>query len=258
MRLNDNVIRRLKEHFSSQAIIRSPELFAFFRQNDPSLKPGSFRWRVHELKRRGVLTAVGRGFYSFKATNRYSPAVSSGLKQLSHQIKAKLPFAAHCVWSTAWLSDFMLHQPTVSMTIVEVEKDAAEAAFLYLREQGKRAYLEPSPTEVERYILHDKNALVVKKMIDESPLHSHGAEVPVPRLEKLLVDLLCDKEFFFAYQGQELLGIFESAFDRFSLNLSTMKRYAMRRGMGEELVAFLKRIDKAADLVKTIGFNKND
>ena len=56
----------------------------------------------------------------------------------------------------------------------------------------------------------------------------------MPTLEKILVDIIADEELFAAQQG-ELEFIFKSAFDKYNINESKMKRYASRRNRKTEI-----------------------
>jgi 3-deoxy-D-manno-octulosonic acid (KDO) 8-phosphate synthase len=56
----------------------------------------------------------------------------------------------------------------------------------------------------------------------------------VPTLEKILVDIIADDALFSAQQG-ELEFIFKSAFDKYNINKSKMKRYASRRNREAEI-----------------------
>jgi len=47
----------------------------------------------------------------------------------------------------------------------------------------------------------------------------------VASLEKILIDLATDKEFF-PFQGNEIHSIYDSAFEKYTINESAMLRYA--------------------------------
>ena len=61
----------------------------------------------------------------------------------------------------------------------------------------------------------------------------------VPTLEKILVDIFADKILFNAYQGSELAFIFNTAYQKYELNLTKLLSYASRRGKQQELSDFL-------------------
>jgi len=64
----------------------------------------------------------------------------------------------------------------------------------------------------------------------------------VPRLEKILVDVIGDNELFFA-SGYETYNIFEFALERNHINKSKLLRYASRRNRKEKVVQIIQSID---------------
>ena len=77
------------------------------------------------------------------------------------------------------------------------------------------------------------DAIIVKNLNSESPTVKES-KIVVPMLEKMLVDMLIDENLFSAQQG-ELDYIFKSAYKKFTINESKMKRYASRRNREVEL-----------------------
>jgi hypothetical protein len=65
--------------------------------------------------------------------------------------------------------------------------------------------------------------------------------VPTTTIEKLLVDLFCDKEFEFL-QGYELTHIFNNAFSKYTINVDKLLRYASRKAKRDQLSEFIKTI----------------
>jgi hypothetical protein len=60
-----------------------------------------------------------------------------------------------------------------------------------------------------------------------------------PRLEKILVDIFVDSDKFFAFQGEELVHIFENVFNAYWINEKTLFRYAGRRNAAARLRNFI-------------------
>ena len=79
----------------------------------------------------------------------------------------------------------------------------------------------------DHYISNIGDPIIVKQLVSEAPTEMEK-KIRIPALEKLLVDMLIDKEIFAAQQG-ELEEIYASAFDRYEINIPKMKRYALRR-----------------------------
>jgi hypothetical protein len=82
------------------------------------------------------------------------------------------------------------------------------------------------------YIDLGKPVVIVKPMVTESPLTQIG-NILVPTLEKLLVDLSIDKDFYFL-QGAEETYIMENAKSLYNINESRLRRYAKRRNINPE------------------------
>lgn len=79
------------------------------------------------------------------------------------------------------------------------------------------------------YIDLGKPVVIVKPLVTESPLKQNDG-IMVPTLEKLLVDLCKDEDFYFL-QGVEGNYILENARTLYDINESRLKRYAKRRNI---------------------------
>ena len=64
----------------------------------------------------------------------------------------------------------------------------------------------------------------------------------MPTLEKLLVDILRDSDFFYL-QGGESERIIENAFKMYSVNRSRLFRYSNRRKIKDELLSILTNLN---------------
>ena len=85
------------------------------------------------------------------------------------------------------------------------------------------------------------NAIVVRRLIGQSPLTVVDGCV-VPRIEKILVDLVGDNELLFA-SGAETYNIYEFARERINLNMSKLLRYASRRNRKDKIEGIINSID---------------
>ena len=81
----------------------------------------------------------------------------------------------------------------------------------------------------------------VKNLVSEAPLQK-VSNVLMPTLEKLLVDILRDTDFFYL-QGSESERIIENAFNLYTVNQSRLFRYAGRRKVKEELSSILENLN---------------
>ena len=112
-------------------------------------------------------------------------------------------------------------------------EEAIETIFNLLKDNGNTVYLKPDKNLIYHYIDLGEQAFFIKPLISESPLQIID-DVPTPTIEKILVDIHKDKDFFYL-QGTESNYIFENAFNLFCINETKLLRYASRRGIREEI-----------------------
>jgi len=135
----------------------------------------------------------------------------------------------------------MQHQPGRYFLLVETDKEITNSVFYFLREIKKSVFIEPTKDILEKYIVNEKEVVVIKSLISEAPTQNIN-EVETATIEKMLVDIFCDDVIFSAQQGTEKRIIFKEAFTKYTINQSKMLRYADRRRKKEQLIQFIKEI----------------
>ena len=215
----------------------------FYRALEPEVKKTTVNWRIYILVQEGVLNRVGRGRFSIGKGDAYIPEISSRLNSVYKKIKSDFPFLTVCLWSTSVLNEFMLHQPGRYYQLLEVDKDAMESIFYYLKDRNYSVYLEPSQELIRRYMIDEKDPWIVKSLVSEAPIQQVNG-IPTVTIEKLLVDIFCDPIIFSAQQGSEMNQIFKEAFEKYAISESKMLRYASRRRKKKELDNYLNEVSK--------------
>jgi hypothetical protein len=195
------------------------------------------------LVQEGVLQRIGRGKFRLGVGRKYLPEISSLTKSIYKKLKAEFPYANFCVWNTSILNEFMQHQPNRFILLVETDKEITNSAFYFLRDSDshrkkKSVFIEPTNDILEKYIVNEKEVVVIKSLISEAPTQKIN-KVETATIEKILVDIFCDEVIFSAQQGAEKRTIFKEAFTKYTINQSKMLRYADRRRKKEELNQFV-------------------
>lgn len=240
----------LQEAFTHQPELTRSQVVDFYRGHTPAAKQTTLDWRIHELVRRGLLTTVGRGRYALPDPlhhrHSYRPvpdSEESAVWQLLHQ---ELQLPEGCLWSTAWANEFSLHQAFRNFLVIEAPRDYGQAVFYALQDRyPHRVFLNPRPEVLTYYVAETSQPLVVLPFVSRAPVQQ-ADQVPVPRLEKLLVDLFSRPDLFSAFQGQELKTIFTNARRRYLLDERTLLRYAQRRHKADALREFLLQLPDGA------------
>ncbi len=143
----------------------------------------------------------------------------------------------------------MIHQPGRFLLLVEVEATATESAFYFLKDETyKNVFLNPDDNLLERYIYEQTESIIVKTLITKAPVKKEK-KISVPTLEKILVDLFVDKKLFSPFQGSELVSIYNNVYAVYALNITKMLSYARRRTKESELLDFITKNTKLAELL---------
>lgn len=234
-------IEKLKYNFETKESFKTSDLALFYKTYESELPQTTLNWRIYHLVQQGVLERLGRGTFRIGKNRLFVPEITSQQKSIYNKLSSLFPFSNFCIWNTFVINEFSRHQSNINFTLVEVEKESLQAIFYELQEFKNNVFLEPKNDVIENYLSNAKGSIIVKTLITEAPLQKTD-RVNTITIEKLLVDLYCDKELFFTFQGKELRTIMEESFSKYSINQSKMIRYANRRGRQAEVVSYLKQI----------------
>ena len=240
--LTQYVENAIIQQFKGISAVSVGEIVNFLRSLYPDLAQKTIQWRIHELKKKGVIHHISRGIYSFEEKIAYQPKISPALKRLQSKVRKELPYTAFCVWDSRWFNEFMSLQLFKHFLVIETEKESTEAVYARLSGSGLKVFIEPDRSVYENYISNYDEVIIVKSMISEAPTIELDG-IACASLEKLLVDCLADGLMFSAQQN-ELSSIFENAFNRYNVNVNSMKRYASRRNKQIDLEKQLKTLAK--------------
>ncbi|HON28765.1 MAG TPA: hypothetical protein PLA64_10755 [Mesotoga infera] len=226
---------QVEEWFRNNQFLMHYQLVNELKKLFPNMKNGTYYSALHLLKRDGLIRNVRRGLYAAGSKREFEPAVSKELSDLFKKLRKRFPYLDNlCVWDTKWLNEFTVQQTPASITIVEVLRGTEGAVFDFVKSSYSPVFLTPTPKEIDNYILGSRKCFVVMPLVSEAPVMSYD-KITVPKLEKILVDLVCNRDLFVSFQGAELRNIYHKALADYNLSLSTIRRYAKRRGRLEEI-----------------------
>lgn len=227
----------LVSYLEKNKTINTSTLLELLAAKERDIKLTSIRWYLYDFKREGLIADVSRGVYTLQRHD-FSPDLKLyNIKKVSFKIHSQLPFLKYCIWTTSWLHNLMIHQPATSTTLIEVEAGAENSVYSLLQDDIEGVLVKPTKIEIERYVL-GSNKFIIKPLVHDAPITI--AQVPIPRIEKILVDLFVEKNLFLPFQGKELVNIYTNSFSNFSVNLTTLLAYAERRKKKSDIVEFIK------------------
>ena len=186
----------------------------------------------------GLLNRIGRGKYYIGEGRNFIPEISPKMKAISSKLKKEFPFLKICIWNTSALNEFMVHQPSRFYLLIEVEKEATQSIFYFLKEAKYSVFIDPTSDLLEKYLPSEKESLIIRSLVSEAPLQNVNG-IYTASLEKMLVDVFCDDVIFSAQQGTEMRTLFKEALSKYSVNENRMLRYANRRRKKESFIKYL-------------------
>ena len=198
-------------------------------------------WYLTKLTESGQLRRIGHGKYAKADKQQFAIVPTDDQQQLNEMLKQHWPFAHFCIYDGSVISPLQHLLAANNITYIETEREATSAVFNHLKDEGLTAYLRPTRDLIYNYIDLSQPAIFVKPLITESPVQECNG-VLVPTLEKLLVDLQKDADFFYL-QEAEGVNIFRNALSLYTINESRLLRYASRRGLRKEIETIIKSIN---------------
>ena len=250
---NNFIIEQLKEKFKEEKFFSKESLLAFYRQFDPNLNDSTFRWRIYDLKAKNIITPLSKDLFTLNSKPEYKPSIGEFEKRIATKIEKQFQGVKYVIWSTKLVNEFLLHLTPRSITILQVELDALEPVYEFLKNLNiGNTYLQPNEKEIERYVFESEQSIILQSLISKAPIRKTG-KIYTITLEKMIVDLYCEKDLFIPFQGSELVHIINTAYERYSINFTSLFHYARRRGKEAELKQFLK---ERTDIPKIIFNDK--
>lgn len=198
-------------------------------------------WYLTKLTESGQLRRIGHGKYAKADKQKFVISPTEEQQSLNEALKQHWPFAHFCIYDGSIISPLQHLLAANNITYIETEREATSAVFNHLRDEGLTAYLRPTRDLIYNYIDLSRPAIFVKPLITESPVQECNG-VLMPTLEKLLVDLQKDADFFYL-QETEGVNIFRNAMSLYTINESRLLRYASRRGIRKEIETIIKSIN---------------
>ena len=198
-------------------------------------------WHLSNLCKLGKLRRIGRGVYSLQDKTTFFVKASNRVKSLYKSLHKEFPLADFCIYEGSIITH-LLHDLSPNATIyIETNRDVTESVFNYLSQKYQgRLFLAPTKEMTSKYIDLSKENIIIKPLISESPLTDNN-EVPMPTLEKILVDTRVDADFYYLH-GYENLEMLRTAITHYNVNQTRLLRYADRRNEKESILNDLKEI----------------
>lgn len=239
-------VLKIAEYIPQNCCVSKEDILeiAYLQQID--IKESSVFWLIRQLIESGILVRTGRNHYcraeEAKKRREYSYCPSEYLSQVVDFLEKEYPLMEFQAWEAIQFNYFVNHQIAHNTLFVEVENMLQGSVYESLRDKfGGKVLLKPS---VDIYTLYaENNTIVVLNLVSETPSNKRMAHRVL--LEKLLVDMMCNKLIPMFVPKSEYADIYEEAFSKYVIDETKLFRYARRRNAEKRLRTYLKEETKA-------------
>ncbi|MDR2466639.1 MAG: hypothetical protein LBD35_04525 [Prevotellaceae bacterium] len=228
----------LKMEFADRKSFSAQEAFSLYSAENNEITMHNIYWLIHSLTQKGIINKVSRGVYAFGAGRNFTPVLSTKSKTIYRQIRKQFRYVDFCVWELSVVNLFACNLINFNIIFVDIERAAIDAVYYFLKEKNKYTF-KLSNTKDELVGL--KNSVCVRPLVTQSPLIDFES-IKTASLEKILVDLAADKEFF-PFQGNEIEALYQSAFEHIAINKNALLRYAGRKEKREIIRQLLEIVN---------------
>lgn len=224
--------------FRDKACFTKTDMLEYYSNKGIVLTDEAFRSKLHRWRKKNIIQDVAKGKYVINDKSFFVPTPDKFIKKIHKLFVPRFDDVDYCIWSTAWLANFMHHIPFSFFYVIETDKDVCESAFYHLKDNGINIYLEPDAKQIENYVLPEDDSLIIRPIITRAPVKKEH-NISFATIEKILVDIFCDQDKFYLYSGREQDWIFENILNSYNINFSTLFAYAERRKRNKELREYL-------------------
>lgn len=235
-KLQENKVKQL---FTRQEVITNTDILYLYRTEEPEIPETTVNWRIYQLVQKGAIQRIGRGKYREGKARTFSFEPSSRTIKTAKTIGKEFPYMDYCIWELAVINSFSQHLINYNMIFLEVEREVIDTVFRTLKDMK---YKVIRAKDIAEDLSDYAGYVCVRALVTEAPVlkEKYGA---IASLEKILVDLYCDKEFS-PFQGNEIYHIYKNAFNDYTVNESRMLRYASRKEKKTEVKTIINSIKR--------------
>ena len=230
---------KVKQLFTRQEVITNTDILYLYRKEEPEIPEATANWRIYHLVQKGIIQRIGRGKYREGKTLTFSPELSAKTIKAGKFIRKEYPYINYCIWELSIINSFSQHLINYNVIFLEVEREVIDSVYRALKDMR---YKVVRIKDIKEDLSDFAGYICVRAVVTEAPLLKEKSG-QVASLEKILVDLYCDREFT-PFQGNEIYHIYKNAFNDYTVNESTMLRYASRKEKKAEIEEIINSIKR--------------
>jgi len=223
-------------------IYKHSELIDLLRRDYPYVSDNSYHWAIQEMIKTGRIVHAGHDQYKVADGTQkpvYEPRYSSLTNKIIQKVSDQFPNIKFVVLEMAQYNEFFRSPVPLNLIIIQVEQRMNIKVFRYLQEQRFAGLMyKPSKQMYDLYKM--QNGLLIEPLTSEAPLLI--ARPHAVCIEKLIVDMICDKYVRWGYDSSERDFALENIENNYRIDIPRLLRYAKRRGKWETVILSMPKL----------------
>lgn len=228
---NHNYLKTLEQYNS----FNRDDLYQAMYNCGEKISEALLKVKLQDLLKSGKIMRVGRNAYCVpeEGMYQYEYNYSDLSKEVAKKILENHPYLDFTIFEIVQLNEFVNHQLAHNIVFVSVESDLGDFVFDTLKSEYPGKVLLNPTLDIFHQYWYD-GMIVIEKLITEAPKEKDNPWAT--RIEKLLVDLQTDSLLMNSVSEAEYPGIYESVFQKYVIDESSLFRYAKRRGAEKRIL----------------------
>ena len=219
-------------------IILEEDILNILKKESDALSDTDLKWKLFHYCKDNGLQGIGNQQY-VKANAVYDYELGDDADDICSCLKTEYPEVKVAVWETRILNEWLNLLIAKNTIFVETEKAFLETIYDALTEIGENRLILINP-KIDDFYRYQKDGLVVlRTMVERAPI-SKNSHV---KIEKLFVDLLCDKLLAEMFDGYTVRNMLQEIKAGYAVNEKKLLAYARRRGKYDEIDEFWRTLN---------------
>ena len=221
MKWFDNTAGRLeKGHVYSRK-----ELVDMLQEDYPYVSSNSYTWAIADMIKCGQLVKVGYNQYRCPGDDIkevYVPKYSEAAQKVIDLLEEHFPNIKVTLFESVLLNEFLAEKTekiSDNVIFLEAERDSTLPVFRFLQKQGIPNLIY-KPTKKDFCFYRALNSIVITDMTSEAPARRKNPQEIC--MEKLLVDIFCDRLIKLTYSFEDFKFIADTAQIRYLIASKSM------------------------------------
>lgn len=222
----------------SNTIIMEKDIIDQLMAEKPEISATDLKWKLFHFCKSQGLKSIGAHQYA-KVDHVYDYKLGAEAEKINCILKTDYPEMKIAVWESRILNEWLNLLLAKNTIYIEVEKAFIDTLYDSLLDCCEDAMILVNPRSEEYYRYQKDGLIVLKTMVARAPVSKENHIT----LEKLFVDLICDKLFVQLFDRYTVEELIRNALRQYSVNEKKILAYAKRRGRYNEVLSSWRKIN---------------